>query len=232
LKSLIINQQSRAEFHRESETLTPPIQTIDRSPAFIESAAAESVRMGLLRSAGNRDDGGAAESETRTCQRLSDTREPKIGLAAPDDLEAILGLQKLAFRSEAELYNDFSIPPLTQTLESIQAEFCRKTFLKACAADVIVGSVRGFQKSSVCYVERLIVHPACQGRGIGKALMHALEDRFPDARRYELFTGHKSERNIHLYQKLGYSICRQEGMLVFMEKTADCRPARRRTDSK
>lgn len=152
---------------------------------------------------------------------MSGTRAPKIGLAELEDLEAILGLQKLAFRSEAELYNDFSLPPLTQTLESIKADFCQKIILKACVADVIVGSVRGFRNDSTCYVERLIVHPTCQGRGIGTALMRALEDRFPGVERYELFTGHRSERNIRLYQKLGYSVHRREGMLVFMEKTAE-----------
>jgi len=149
---------------------------------------------------------------------LSGICEPAISLATMDDLPAILALQKLAFRSEAELYNDFSLPPLTQTLESIAAEFPAKIFLKACLADVIVGSVRAFQKDSTCYIERVVVHPDCQGRGIGTALMHALEARFPDVRRYELFTGHRSERNLHLYRKLGYSVFKQQGMLVFMEK--------------
>ena len=39
------------------------------------------------------------------------------------DAEEILSLQKLVYESEAEIYNDFTIPPLTQTLEEIKAEF-------------------------------------------------------------------------------------------------------------
>lgn len=72
-------------------------------------------------------------------------------------------------------------------------------------------------------MERLIVHPDHQGRGLGTALMHRLEGAFPEARRAELFTGQQSERNIHLYERLGYRIFRQEPVtdnlsFVFMEK--------------
>jgi len=34
----------------------------------------------------------------------------------------------------------------------------------------------------------------------------AIEQEFPAAARFELFTGHKSARNLYLYQKLGYRI--------------------------
>ena len=35
--------------------------------------------------------------------------------ASFEDAKEILDLQKLAYVSEAEIYNDYSIPPLTQT---------------------------------------------------------------------------------------------------------------------
>ena len=47
------------------------------------------------------------------------------------DLEAILELQRLAYQGEARLLNDFSIPPLMQTLEEMKEEFRRGIFLKA-----------------------------------------------------------------------------------------------------
>jgi hypothetical protein len=33
-----------------------------------------------------------------------------------------LALQKLAYRSEAEIYDDYTIPPLTQTLGEMRAD--------------------------------------------------------------------------------------------------------------
>lgn len=39
--------------------------------------------------------------------------------ATKKDAEEILKLQKLAYISEAKIYNDYSIPPLTQTLPEV-----------------------------------------------------------------------------------------------------------------
>ncbi len=47
-----------------------------------------------------------------------------------EDAEEILELQKLTYQSEASIYNDWSIPPLTQTLEDIKEEFSKNTFLR------------------------------------------------------------------------------------------------------
>ena len=143
--------------------------------------------------------------------------------ASIEDASALLELQKLAYRSEAVLYNDFSIPPLVQTLEGLKKEFSNKTVLKAVLDDQLVGSVRGWEKNATCFIERLVVHPDFQGRGIGTKLMNELEGRFPGARRFELFTGHKSEKNIRLYGKLGYRAFRQQRVhdnlgFIFMEK--------------
>lgn len=96
-------------------------------------------------------------------------------------------------------------------------------FLKAVENDRIVGSIRAYKKQDTCFVEKLIVEPEYQNRGIGKKLMQEVENYFPAAHRYELFTGNKSERNIHLYESLGYRIFKNEPIndelaLVFMEK--------------
>ena len=146
-----------------------------------------------------------------------------IEVASIQDAQSILALQKLAYVSEAEIYNDFNIDPLTQTLDSLCHDFSKQVFLKASVNGKIVGSVRGYLDDGTCHIGRLIVHPYFQNRGIGKQLMSEIESFFKNATRYELFTGHKSERNLYLYQKLGYSTHKTERMsdnlvLVFLEK--------------
>ncbi|MGL5065673.1 MAG: hypothetical protein ACRC62_37360 [Microcoleus sp.] len=46
-----------------------------------------------------------------------------ITQASPEDIAAILELQKLGDRSEAQLDRDSNIPPLTQTLDELRGGF-------------------------------------------------------------------------------------------------------------
>lgn len=147
----------------------------------------------------------------------------EITRAVLADASAILELQTLAYLSEAKLYQDFSIPPLTQTLEELIQSFFKNVILKAAEKGEIVGSVNGRMSKGRCLVGRLMVHPEMQGRGIGRDLMAAIEREFPEAEVYRLFTGELSERNIWIYQSLGYRIYERREVpgsfaIVFMEK--------------
>lgn len=146
-----------------------------------------------------------------------------ITQASLEDAATILRLQKLAYQSEAQLYDDFSIPPLTQSLDELRSDFTSKVFLKAQILGNVVGSVRGYQAEDTCYIERLIVDPDHQRQGIGTALMNQIELCFGQAQRFELFTGQKSDRNIRFYEQLGYRIFKSQEInkklsFVFMEK--------------
>jgi ribosomal protein S18 acetylase RimI-like enzyme len=151
-----------------------------------------------------------------------------IEKATVSDAEELLALQKLAYRSEAEIYNDFGIPPLIQTLESMEEDFKNQLFLKTLLDGRIIGSVRAYSKEGTCYIGRLIVHPDFQNRGIGTRLMNDIERIFKGCKRFELFTGDKSEGNLRLYQKLGYRIFKASKItdqtnIVSLEKKAGTR---------
>lgn len=152
-----------------------------------------------------------------------------IRRAGLQDAEALLALQKLAYQSEARLYNDWSLPPLTQSIESLLAELRDSVCLKAMAGERIVGSVRGKVVRGVCAIGRLVVHPDHQGRGLGSLLLKELEDSFPDVSKYELFTGCKSEANIRLYLRHGYARTRTQTLsptvsVIFFEKIRQATP--------
>ena len=112
---------------------------------------------------------------------------------------------------------------INQTLEEIRIEFSNKLFLKVITKKQIIGSVRGYQKGETCHINRLIVHPNYQNRGIGTKLIKKIESPFKDATRFQLDTGHKSRKNLYLYQKLGYVIFKTEEKndklkLVYLQK--------------
>ena len=152
-----------------------------------------------------------------------------IERADESDLAAILALQKRAYAQVGDLYDDYDNPPLTQKPEGIREDWATGTVLKATADGVIVGSVRGFAEGDTCQIGRLTVEPRCQGQGIGRRLLEAVEEAFRGVRRYELFTGHRSERNLRLYDRAGYVEFRRERQsenieLIYLEKI--CQEAR------
>ncbi|UCD51977.1 MAG: GNAT family N-acetyltransferase [Phycisphaerales bacterium] len=147
----------------------------------------------------------------------------RIERAVADDAPAILDIQYQAYRQEARLYGGVTLPPLLETVDELRVAMETHVILKGLVDGVIVGSVRGREVDDTCYIGRLVVAPEHQGRGFGSALLAAIEETFVPVRRFELFTGHKSERNLGLYARRGYVEFRRQReddavTLVFMEK--------------
>jgi len=115
---------------------------------------------------------------------------------------------------------------MVQTLESIEKGFENQFFIKVLVDGRIIGSVRAYAEEGTCYIGRLIVHPDFQKRGIGTKLMNEIEKIFSTYQRFELFTGDRSEKNIYLYQKLGYKIFKtakitDQTTIVYLEKNIE-----------
>ena len=139
------------------------------------------------------------------------------------DLETILQLQKECYLVEAELYNEYRIPPLIQNIQELEEEFKNAVILKATVGNDIVASVRAFSKEGTCYIGRLMVRNDFQNKGLGQQMMNAIESKFSDCLRFELFTGFKSYKNLYLYTKLGYKDFKTEKIsedvsLTFLSK--------------
>ncbi|MEV7185133.1 GNAT family N-acetyltransferase [Kitasatospora sp. NPDC093102] len=152
-----------------------------------------------------------------------------ISAAEAEDAEQILKLQYLGYQPEAELYGDWAIEPLTQSLESLRAELSEQHVLVARLGDEVVGAVRGHVGvDGVGRIGRLVVHPRMQRHGLGGRLLDALERRMAQdgpVSTYQLFTGHRSLGNLRLYARQGYRQTRVEQVnsrlsFVHLEKPA------------
>ncbi len=149
--------------------------------------------------------------------------ELAIRRARAEDAAAVHDLQRRAFLCEARLYADDSLPPLTEPEAVTARAVAEECVLLARLDGRPAGTVRGVARDGTCYVGRLAVDPELFRRGIGEALMRELESRFPEAGRFEIFTGHKSAAPLRLYGKLGYAVFREKPIhdgltIVFMEK--------------
>ncbi|MFG3498495.1 GNAT family N-acetyltransferase [Streptomyces sp. NPDC047928] len=153
-----------------------------------------------------------------------------ISAASAQDAEHILKLQYLCYQSEAELYGDWTIEPLTQSLDDLKAELGRGHGLVARLGGEVVASVRGeVDATGTARIAKLIVHPRMRRHGLGGRLLDAIEAHFAGeaaaAKRFQLFTGHRSEGNLRLYREKGYEAVAQQEVgprltVVTLEKAA------------
>lgn len=156
--------------------------------------------------------------------------------ARREELALVLGVQRRAFERVARelgIRGD-DLPPLQESLADLEALMDAGTrfFIAVGDAGRILGSVRGrvtraATSTTVSTVEvgRLVVDDDCVRLGIGTALMDALESSYPEATRFELFTGAQASAPMALYLKRGYAESRRENLgyveLVWLEKLTD-----------
>jgi len=140
------------------------------------------------------------------------------------DAGEVLTLQRAAFVTEAQLYSAPFLPALTQSLDEVAAEMADGLCLKAVEGHRIVGAGRARADLGSWHISRLSVAPDRQGRGIGTALLQALEAAAgDDITVFKLFTGARSDANLKLYGRQGYSQIWHEALksgpgLIHLEK--------------
>jgi histidine ammonia-lyase/ribosomal protein S18 acetylase RimI-like enzyme len=155
-----------------------------------------------------------------------------ISRVEPGDAGELLTLQRAAYVSEGQIYENARIPPLTQTLAELEAELADATALKATIGSRIVGSARARLEDGTLHIGRIAVAPDVQGRGIGTALIERLEaEHAAGAHTFALFTGDSNPANRRLYERLGYRETHHEELdfgvrLVHLAKRAPGSPAR------
>ena len=129
-----------------------------------------------------------------------------IAPAISEDAIVIHEIQMRAFAEEGRLSETVEIPPLMESVESIELLIRSQTVLTAKDGERIVGSARGVVEGSVCTIRGVIVEPSHHGRGIGGSLLQAVEQRHPDVERFELTTNTLVPGNVQFYERRGYKI--------------------------
>lgn len=153
--------------------------------------------------------------------------------ARREELAHVLAVQRRAFERVARelgIRGD-DLPPLQESLADLEALLNAGTrfFVAVDDAGRVLGSVRGRVSGAPCSsnveVGRLVVDDAWLRRGVGSALMDALESSYPTASRFELFTGAEASAPLALYAKRGYVESRREHLgyveLVWLHKPAE-----------
>ena len=178
---------------------------------------------------------GVHRPRFRQTGRVPDA-EFTIAPAAISDAADILAIKLRAFAEEGRLSGTMDLPPLQEDLAAVERDIRAHTVLIARDTGRTVGSARGEVSGSSCEIRAVCVDPPYQGRGIGAALLRALEHAHPDVAQFELTTNTLVPGNVEFYQRHGYRIVGRTSytdriVLAHLTKTTaigvDPRPASR-----
>ena len=129
-----------------------------------------------------------------------------IGPALHEDAPTMRDLQQRAFSEEGRRSGTRDIPPLTEPLDALVEHIQAQTALVARDDGKIVGAIRGVVKGGVCTIRALVVDESHRGRGLGSALLQALERSLPEVTQFNLITNTVMERNVPFYERHGYQV--------------------------
>ncbi|QJD84308.1 GNAT family N-acetyltransferase [Cohnella herbarum] len=128
-----------------------------------------------------------------------------VNIKRRDIAEEVWALQHSAYRIEAQLIGVSDLPPLQDTVQTLQA--CEETFLGYMDAEgELLGAV-SFErdrlgKYSIC---RLMVHPEHMRRGIGGALLEHLLRELPHSATCSVTAEIRNLPAIALYERFGFA---------------------------
>ncbi len=136
----------------------------------------------------------------------------RLTIAAEGDLPELLVLQRCCWVQEALANDTLDLAPLRETLEDLRAS--TSTWQVWCVRrhGRLIAAVRARAHESAWLIGRLMVAPDQAGSGIGSWLLSYVEEHAPDGTTHcALSTGHRSTRNIDLYERAGYALTTTEG---------------------
>ena len=126
--------------------------------------------------------------------------------AADSDAAEIYAIKMRAFAEEGRLSGSMDIPPLQEDLPVVERDIRMHSVLIARVAGRAVGSARGEVSGTSCEIRAVCVDPLYQGRGIGAALVRAIEQAHPDVAQFELTTNTLVPGNVEFYERHGYQV--------------------------
>jgi len=129
-----------------------------------------------------------------------------IHRASSEEASAMHSLQLRAFEEEGRRCGTRDIPPLQEQVASLAAHIQTQIALVAKEGDTVVGCIRGLVADRICTIRALVVDPSIHGRGLGSALLKALELELTDVDRVDLTTNTIMERNVPFYERHGYRV--------------------------
>lgn len=143
------------------------------------------------------------------------------------DAALIHEMQIRAFMPLFEKYEDVESSPATESVERIVSRINQSftDYYIIKNSNTPVGAIRIVRKNNNVYrVSPIFILPEHQGQGIAQKVFTIIEEKYIDAKMWELDTILEEQGNCYLYEKIGYkrteeiNIVNDKMTIVYYEK--------------
>lgn len=122
------------------------------------------------------------------------------------DCPVLHDLQVASFLPLLEKYQDYETNPAAETLDRIFARFAQPftDYYLILHCERVVGMLRVCDYGQRCRLSPICILPEYQGRGYASQAILEIEQRYPQAKSWELDTILQEQKLCGFYEKLGY----------------------------
>ena len=143
-----------------------------------------------------------------------------IDISNSKNAEDVLNIQIPSYKVEAEIIGSYEIPPLKDTVYTLQ--HCGETFFGYYENEELCGVISIQIDDDDVDIHRLIVHPNHFRKGIAQLLLNFIETNF-QIETIKVATGSKNIPAVSFYKKNGFQnikevIVNEQLSLTFFEK--------------
>lgn len=143
-----------------------------------------------------------------------------IDISNSENAEDVLNIQIPSYKVEAEIIGSYEIPPLKDSVDTLQ--HCGESFFGYYENEELCGVISIKVVDDDVDIHRLIVHPNHFRKGIAQLLLNFIETKF-QVETLKVATGSKNIPAVSFYKKNGFQsvkevIVNEQLSITFFEK--------------
>lgn len=126
----------------------------------------------------------------------------KIDITNPEVSKEVLNIQISSYKVETEIIDYYDIPPLKDTVQSLQQ--CGETFFGYYLNKELCGVISIKIDDGIIDIHRLMVHPRHFRKGVANKLLNFIEVEIDDFETIVVSTGAENTPAVNFYLKNGF----------------------------